>query len=513
MTLVQADPSQWRPRQRIRPKRHQSSPALNAQLSQQFLLIRHADAETHGPRGKGPGLVGGSTRSLNLPFAKAAHPQEKNVPLPTDKPHTPVDGGIIGVSYRDCSGTPNFDSPAAAAAPSSASEDSVRAAARRASASASVQIALLAPFCYRAPTQGIAIRHEYVLKMSKKSKRQNKLSLGGGGLDIMDSLVSSIDDIETKQMRNLFNGHRRQRSESMGSVFSVSPAPVIQTSKSSVRSPTTSTPTKLVRRSSGKNPKLDGNGRQTLRSSNSQEQWLPPIEQEEDIFSVPGGKSYSSSNSNNSVRHPSIPTRTTSITHDINPSQIPQRSNSLLHTPAPLILPSRSPQSRRSENMSDIPSYITRYLRERTDSKENLSLEVPNSPSSPISPRPSHASRNLPGRSRNSTTAIPGNDQYQRYKLVTKRQSSQGFDRDMSATRQYYSLPSPRAPRRSASLNPSHRSSVTSDGSSFGKVNNNYVDEVLSNPKLTQRIRLTSGRILSFSEVFVSKLSELTSGW
>jgi hypothetical protein len=32
-------------------------------------------------------------------------------------------------------------------------------------------------------------------------------------------------------------------------------------------------------------------------------------------------------------------------------------------------------------------------------------------------------------------------------------------------------------------------------------VGSNYVDEVLSNPKLTQRIRLTSGRILSFSEV------------
>ena len=45
---------------------------------------------------------------------------------------------------------------------------------------------------------------------------------------------------------------------------------------------------------------------------------------------------------------------------------------------------------------------------------------------------------------------------------------------------------------------------MASDGSnSFGRVNSNYVEEVLSNPKLTQRIRLTTGRILSFSEVYL----------
>jgi hypothetical protein len=182
--------------------------------------------------------------------------------------------------------------------------------------------------------------------------------------------------------------------------------------------------------------------------------------------------------------------------HDLPSAQIPQRANSLIHTThsSPIV---PRPSARRAETASDIPSYIHRYLRERTESQENLSVDLPKSPR-----RSTHSSRNLP-RSRNSTTAIPGNDHIQRLKLVTKRQSSQGFERDMSATRHFYSLPttSQNNVRRSASLKPS-RSSMASDGSnSFGRVNSNYVEEVLSNPKLTQRIRLTTGRILSFSEV------------
>lgn len=493
MSLTPEPSTKWRPRPRIRPKRTQSSAISDEQFIQRHYSIIGENARTHGPCKVDTGLVDGSTRSLKLHFAAYPHAKSDSPP-----PSTSVISRI-GVSNRQCSGSDNFDFPSSAAS----SDPIVAPAADEAgAASASVQSALPAVPLFP-PTQGIPIRHEYLLEMSKKSKRLPKASLNGGGGDIMDSLVSSIDEIDAKQMRGLCaaNGHSqgRPRSESIGSVISVSPAPVIQTSKSSTRSPS-GTGNKLSRRSSTRSAR-EANGRQNLRSSGSQEHWLPPIEQEEDIFSVPTSHtSYSSSPSNNSIRHPSIPARTSSITHDIIPPQIPQRSNSLLCSSVPPPITIR-PSPRRSENMSDIPSYITRYLRERNDSKENLGLDIPISPHGPISPRRlNHASRNLPSRSRNSTTAIPGNDQFSRLKLVTKRQSSQGFERDMSATRHYYSLP-PSTPRRSASLNPS-RSSVASDSSnSFSRFNSNYVQEVLTNPKLTQRIRLTTGRILSFSEV------------
>ena len=489
--------STWQPRPRIRPKRCQSSPILDEQFSRPHFFINCADAETHGPLERGPadsGLVEtSSTRSLNLFPCAADHTQHiQQIAAVPPPPDTADNSSGIGVSNN---ATANLD-PISAAAPQASGP------APPAAAASSVQPAFLGPLF--PPTQGIAIRHEYLLEMSKKSKRQAKAGHGhgGGGADIMDSLVSSIGEIESKQMRGLAalaNGHRRQRSESIGSVTSVSPAPVIQTSKSSTRSPGSGN--KLVRRGSLKSSGRDSNGRQSLRNSSSQEHWLPPIEQEEDIFSVAAGqRSYSSSTSNTSAKHPSIPARTTSMTHEI---QIPQRSNSLLHSsvPPPIAIAPRSAQPRRSETSSDIPSYITRYLRERTDSKENLAIDGQRSPLSPRRPPPS--SRNFPSRSRNSTTAIPGNDQFSRLKLVTKRQSSQGFERDMSATRHYYSLPpsASNGPRRSASLRPS-RSSVGSDGSTtFSKSNSTYAQEVLDNPKLTQRIRLTNGRILSFSEV------------
>jgi hypothetical protein len=483
--------SKWQPRPRIRPKRCQSTPILQEQYTRddQRTIGGH-NAGAHGPSLVKDSGLGSSTRSLNR---LSSLPQQKSLPAPA------LAVNRIGVSNHNQNGSHNFDFPSAAFSASSA--DSAAPV-----ASASVQTALFAPLSRW--VQGIAIRHEYVLEMSKKSKRQSRAGVGGGG-DIMDSLVSSIDEIESKQMRALFlaNGHRRQRSETIGSVISVSPAPVIQTSKSSTRTPSGNN--KLTRRSSTRQSSRDSNGRLNLRSSSSQEHWLPPIEQEEDVFSVPmGHRSYSPSapNNSNSGRHPSIPTRSTSINHDVHPPHVSNRSNSLLHASAPLPVPTRSP--RRSEHYSDIPSYIAKYIRERTDSKENLSLDVP------MSPRQAHGHRSLPARSRNSTTVIPGNDQFPRLKLVTKRQSSQGFERDMSATRHYYSLPPPPSvPRRSASLRPS-RSSVTSDGSnSFSKLNGSYVEEVLSNPKLTQRIRLTSGRILSFSEVFSFLNCWLTIGW
>jgi hypothetical protein len=470
-------------------------------FTQRQYSIIDGDARTHGPSEINSGLVDDSTRSLKLQFAADylhSRLHAKSEPAPQN-----TSARRIGVSNRhQHSGRDNFDFPRAAA-----SSDSIVPPASDkagAAASASVQPAFPAVALFP-PTQGIPIEREYLLEMSKKSKRLPKASLnGGGGGDIMDSLVSSIDEIAAKQMRGLCaandSSHRRQRSESIGSVISVSPAPVIQTSKSSTRS-SSGGGNKLHRRSSGRSSARDSNGRSTLRSSSSQEHWLPSIEQEDDIFSIPTSHtSYSSSPSNNSIRHPSIPLRTSSVTYEIIPPHIPQRSNSLLPSsvPPPIAI---YPSPRRSKDISDIPSYITRYLEERTDSKENLGLDVPMSPHSPISPRRmNHSTRNLPSRSRNSTPAIPGSSQYSQIKPLTKRQSSQGFERDMAATRHYYSLPpSANTPRRSASLRPS-RSSVASDGSLSG-VNSNYAHEVLSNPKLTQRIRLTSGRILSFSEV------------
>lgn len=497
--------STWQRRPRVRPKRYQSSPILAEQFSRPHFFINCADAETHGPseRGQtGSGLVEtSSTRSFYI-FPSAAGTQQIAVPPPTP-PDTADNSSTrcssIGVSN---SGTDNLD-PISAAFGTAAEAEAVSDPAPSAAAS-SVQPAAASLGPLFPPTQGIAIRHEYVLEMSKKSKRQAKAGShgAGGGGDIMDSLVSSIGEIESKQMRGLSvfaNGHRRQRSESIGSVTSVSPAPVVQTSKSSTRSPGSGN--KLTRRGSIKNSSRDNdNGRHSLRHKGSHEHWLPPIEQEDDIFSVPAGqRSYSSSTSNTSAKHPSIPARSTSMTHEI---QSPPKT-SLLHSavPPPIAIAPRSSQPRRPDSSSEIPSYITRYLRERTESKENLSIDGQRSPLSPRRPPPS--SRNFTSRSRNSTTAIPGNDQYARLKLVTKRQSSQGFERDMSVTRHYYSLPpsASNGPRRSASLRPS-RSSVASDGSTtFSKSNSLYAQEVLDNPKLTQRIRLTNGRILSFSEV------------
>ena len=510
-------PSTWQRRPRIRPKRCQSSSVLAEQFSRPHFFINCADAETHGPseRGQlGSGLVEtSSTRSFYISPSAAPRTQQIAGPPPTP-PDTAVNsiitscssssssGRSIGVSH---SGTVNLD-PISVAAAQQVSDPAPSAAVAAASSVQPAEASLGPLF---PPTQGIAIRHEYVLEMSKKSKRQAKAGHGpGGGGDIMDSLVSSIGEIESKQMRGLSvfaNGHRRQRSESIGSVTSISPAPIVQTSKSSTRSPGSGN--KLTRRGSLKNSARENDiGRHSLRHRTSQEHWLPPIEQEEDIFSVPtANRSYSSSTSNTSAKHPSIPARTSSMTHEI---QIPPKSTSVLHSslPPPIAIAPRSSQPRRSDTSSDIPSYITRYLRERTDSKENLSMDGQPSPR-----RPPPSSRNFPSRSRNSTTSIPVNDQYARLKLVTKRQSSQGFERDMSATRHYYSLPPSvsNGPRRSASLRPS-RSSVASDGSTaLSKSNSTYAQEVLDNPKLTQRIRLTNGRILSFSEASCLFLSSL----
>ena len=478
MSSRSESPSEWRPRQRIRPKRYESSPDMRQQTYQQSgTAIGGPDAKTHGPRGVDSGLACSSTRSLKLLFAR-----------PHINPSPPAARQTIGASVSDKAAEQTPGPPELAPA-----RLFTPAAAAAHLASASVPPALLVALF--PSNHCIAIRHEYLLQMSKKSKRMGRAGPPGGGFDIMDSLVSSIDEIESKQMRGagpLSNGHRRQVSDEFQSVIMVSPAPVIQTSKSSTRN---SGSNKLSKRSSPRNS-IRENTRLSLRSSSSQEHWLPPIEQEEDFFSVPTGRrSYSSSPSNNTpAPHPSIPTRSTSIhVHDIPTASIPQRANSLLHPPVSASMTRQGPP-RRSET-SDIPSYIHRYLRERNDSKENLSLDIPKSPR-----RSPHPPRTFPSRSRNSTTAIPANDNLQRHKLVTKRQSSQGFERDLSATRHFYSLPSPTGPRRSASLKPS-RSSVGSDRTSMSGVNSNYVQEVLSNPKLTQRIRLTSGRILSFSEV------------
>lgn len=501
MTVSQEPPLQWQPRERIRSKTCQSSPNLRRHYSLQYPRVvsdSSADAATLGPRKIETGLVVHDlTRTLRIfhaPSAGTQHSHRKSLCLlpPTAAFHNT---STIGLAKGDCfqTQTSNLD-PGNSAATAANRKSAIITAADPAA------LPLLS-----APTHGIAIRHEYVLEMSKKSKRQSKsmrLSVGGaggGGMDIMDSLVSSIDDIEAKQMRGLpvGNGHHRRTSDEFPSIISVSPAPVIQTSKSSTRSP--SSQNKLTRRSSVRNSANGVNGRHDLRVSPSQE-WLPPMEVDEDFYNV--RHSYSSTNS---TRHlPQIPARSTSITHEIHPPpQIPQRSNSLLHVnsiPAPLSASRHSSKPGRSQTKTEIPSYITRYLQTRGDSSENLSVEQP--PLSPISPRRSnHISRAHSPRLRNSTTTLPGNDQL-RIKVVTKRQSSQGFERDLSATRHFYSLPSPNGapPRRSASLQPS-RSSMASDRISLSRVNNNYVDEVLSNPKLTQRIRLTTGRILSFSEV------------
>jgi hypothetical protein len=242
MSLTSESSTKWQPRPRIRPRRSQCSTILNEQSLQDDSIIG-GDARTHGPSKFDSGLVVESTRSLKFLFA--AHPHAKSESAHSPVPRTSVNR--IGVSNRDppC-GRPNFDFPG----PAAVSADSTEALPAQ-SASASVQPAFPAAALFT-PTQRIPIRHEYLLEMSKKSKRLPKAAGGGGAGagDIMDSLVSSIDEIESKQMRGLCsaNGHRRQRSESIGSVISVSPAPVIQTSKSSTRSP--SNGNRLSRRSS-----------------------------------------------------------------------------------------------------------------------------------------------------------------------------------------------------------------------------------------------------------------------
>jgi hypothetical protein len=463
MSLPPESLTQWQRRQRIRPKRH---PSPKVQFSEPP-LIGGSDAAVLGPFDGEAGLAD-STRSLKhfaCPQQKLQQPVTVAVTFSDNKLHRE---SLVGSSI----GFPNAGSRA---------ESVLQPAA-----------ALLCPPF--PPTAGIAIRHEFVLEMSKKSKRLGRVA--GGGADIMDSLVSSIDEIASTPMRSPLttNGHHRHRSDEYESVIMVSPAPVIQTSKSSTRSPGHN---KLSRRPSVRNSVRDS-ARLSLRTSNSQEHWLPPIEQEDDFLSgtsLAQRRSYSSSPSSNSARHPhpSIPTRTTSITLDTPQIHIPQRSNSLMHTIAPPLPSPRSGHSRRSDHGGDIPSYIHRYLH-KSHSKENLdTLDSPR--------RSTYSSRQLPPRSRNSTTAIPGND-HMRLGKLSKRSSTQGFERDLAATRHYYSLPPPphNQSRHSASLKPS-RDSLASDGSSFSRVNSNYVQEVLNNPKLTQRIRLTSGRILSFSEV------------
>jgi hypothetical protein len=480
-------PSQWQRRPRIRPTQSPSSPSPADLLIQQDISIGTGPARALGPRlqsnksmeensinrTRSPKLLlSHAHEGLLLPTAVISLPSQSTTEIPEVADNRKIGRRISGASFY--------------VEQRSASEGC--ASVGTASRSVQRDSAYGVPPFFPSPTQCVAFRHEYLLQMSKKSKRNARGGSIGGVGDIMDSLVSSIDEIDSKQMPAGFplpNGHRRQQSDDFQSVVLVSPAPVIQTSKSSTRSP--GSRNKLSKRS-GRIMREGANGRLSLRSSGSQEHWLPPIEQEEDIFSIPSARS-SMHIAPPSPRPPSIPARSTSITHDLPIAQIPQRANSLMHTTAPPSIVTGRLSARRAD--TDIPPYAHQYLRQRTESKENLDM--------PKSPRPPFAN----SRSRNSTTSIPAtNEHYQRLKLVTKRQSSQGFERDLSVTRHYYSLPPPppNAPRRSASLKPS-RSSLTSDGSSFGGVNSNYVQEVLSNPKLTQRIRLTSGRILSFSEV------------
>ena len=523
MSVLTEPPPKWRPRQRIRPRPSRASIILDdkeqepsTQASNYPLIGGNAPA--HGPSRTDSGLVGVSTtRSLKLFFepvpAKEEAPSTSapvHHPAPSDPPPKPQIG--VSKAARQKSDNPPSSRGTEEAEPPTqppiipSSHHSAPSVQQQQNPATLVKPAAEgALFSRPEPSAETPIRQEYLLAMSKKPKRLPKTGYNnaGGGRDIMDSLVSSFDDLDSAQMRGLCHatgGHGRKRSDTIGSVTSISPAPVIPTSKSSTRSPSGSGQ-KLQRRNSGKrgsgSSSRDSNGaRNNLRSSSSQEHWLPPIEQEDDVFSVATAHA-SYSPSNGSARHPSIPARTSSATHDLHAPQFALRSNSLM-TAVPPPVSVRPSNSRRSENYSDVPSYITRYLRERTDSKENLG--VPSSP--PISPRrQTLGSKTMSGRTRNSTAMImPGNDSYTKLnKLVTKRQSSQGFDRDLSATRYYYSIPAQAGPRRSASLDPS-RSSLASDGS-IPYSHGNYVHEVLNNPKLTQRIRLSSGRILSFSEV------------
>jgi hypothetical protein len=458
-------PKQWQPRPRFRPK-GASSRDDNEGSELQPPIIGGSHAETLGPFDGERGLADW-TRSLKLfasPRQKLQHQFTVAASVTENK--------LLGTS-GDCSLGPSIGFPKTGGPQAAASE---------------VQHALLCPPF--SPTAGIAFRHEFVLKMSKKSTTKSKRlgRSGGGGADIMDSLVSSIDAIAPMPMRvPVTNGHHRHPSDEYENIIMVSPAPVIQTSKSSTRSPTASV-NRLSRKPSIKNSARDA-ARQSLRTSTSQDHWLPPIEQEEDFLSGTSlaHRSYSSSPSSHSAKHLSIPTRTTSITRDTPQLYIPQRSNSLMIPP-----PSpRSAQPRRSGDAGDIPSYIHRYLRTSL-SKENLQ--------GPESPRRSTHSSRPPPRSRNSTTGIPANDPL-RPKLP-KRSSTQGFERDLAATRHYYSLPPPpHSPARLKFSRKPSRDSVASSVSGFSRVNSNYVQEVLDNPKLTQRIRLTTGRILSFSEV------------
>jgi hypothetical protein len=528
MSVLTEPPPKWRPRARIRPRASRASGFFegegeNEPTQASNYPVIGGNALPHGPLEGETGLDRVQTRTSLKLFFEPAVVSAEATPSASAPVHRPTTSAAapkprIGVSkaaaaarrknltlYDNPPSQLSLDTeeaePQSRLPPSSASDPQQRPAA--------VLVHSASPLP-RDPQIGT----EYMLAMSKKPKRLPKAGHNGSvsGRDIMDSLVSSIDNIDYTQMRGLCHaspttpsGHDRKRSETFGSVTSISPAPVIQTSKSSTKSPSPPTGQKLQRRLSGKrgsgqSSSRDPNGaRNNLRSSSSQEHWLPPIEQEDDVFSVPN----TSFSSNGSTRLPPIPARSSSVTHDLHPPQFAPRSNSLMNAvPPPISIRPSNP--RRSENYSEIPSYVARYLRERTESKENLA--VPNSPASPISPRSPRSpwrsgSKMTPGRARNSTTVIPGgNDSLTKLnKLVTKRQSSQGFDRDLSATRAYYSLPAQNGPRRSASLEPS-RSSLASDGS-LPYSHGNYVHEVLNNPKLTQRIRLSSGRILSFSEV------------
>ena len=539
MSVLTESPPKWRPRQRIRPRPSRASSIFDdegdpsTQASNYYPVIG-GNAPTHGPSHADSGLVGlSTTRSLKLFFEPAPAKEEASTSTPAHHPtaSVPPPKPQIGVSKaaRQKSDNPPPSRSTEEAEPPPAQPPIIPSLHQSAPSVLQQQnpATLVKPAAERAlfsrpqPTPETPIRQEYLLAMSKKPKRLPKTGYNnaGGGRDIMDSLVSSFNDLDSAQMRGLChaNGdHGRKQSDPIGSVTSISPAPVIPISKSSTRSPSGSGQ-KLQRRNSGKrgsgSSSRDSNGtRNNLRSSSSQEHWLPPIEQEDDVFSVPtANTSYSSSPSNGSARHPSIPTRTSSAAHELHAPQFAPRSNSLMTAVTPPISV-RPSNSRRSENYSDVPPYITRYLRERTDSKENLG--VLSSPASPVSPRrQTLGPKTISGRTRNSTTMIlPGNDSYTKLnKLVTKRQSSQGFDRDLSATRYYYSIPTQSGPRRSTSLDPS-RSSLASDGS-IPYSHGNYVHEVLNNPKLTQRIRLSSGRILSFSEVFILGARRLIIGW
>jgi len=527
MSVLTESPPKWRPRQRIRPRPSRASPIFDDEEGEPSTQASNypvigGNAPTHGPSPADSGLVGlSTTRSLKLFFEPVRAKEEASAFTPAHHPtaSVPPPKPQIGVSKaaRQKNDNPPSSRSTEEAEPPPAPPiiPSLHQSAPSVLQQQQTPATLVKPAAERAllsrpqPTPETPIRQEYLLAMSKKPKRLPKTGYNnaGGGRDIMDSLVSSFNDLDSPQMRGLCHAtgrHGRKQSDTVGSVTSISPAPVIPISKSSTRSPSGSGQ-KLQRRNSGKRGSgsslRDSNGaRNNLRSSSSQEHWLPPIEQEDDVFSVPtANTSYSSSPSNGSARHPSIPARTSSATHELHAPQFTPPSNSLMTA----VTPPRPSNSRRSENYSDVPPYITRYLRERTDSKENLG--VLSSPASPISPRSPRRQtlgpKTISGRTRNSTTMIlPGNDSYTKLnKLVTKRQSSQGFDRDLSATRYYYSIPAQAGPRRSTSLDPS-RSSLASDGS-ISYSHGNYVHEVLNNPKLTQRIRLSSGRILSFSEV------------